>query len=205
MVKDKAPARDLREACINEAARIIDEKGLEALSMREVARRLGVSHQAPYKHFESRDHILAELVVRALASFAAALEARPAEADPYQDVQGIGRAYIDYAAAHPLNYRLMFGSAVIDPRAHPALVQAGRRAFGILLTAIQALPSSRGRADRSEVDALFAWSAVHGVASLRQSHAVTVLDLNTDTHGRLTQRTLERVAVALGWHGPRRD
>jgi AcrR family transcriptional regulator len=162
MAKDKAPGRDLREACIAEAARIIDEKGLEALSFREVARRLGVSHQAPYKHFESRDHILAELVVRALASFAAALEARPVEADPYADLQAIGRAYVGYASSHPLNYRLMFGSAVIDPRAHPALIDAGRRAFGILLDAIRALPSSDGGTDLSEVDALFAWSAVHG-------------------------------------------
>lgn len=193
----KAPPRDLREACIIEAARIIDEKGLEALSFREVARRLGVSHQAPYKHFESRDHILAELVVRALASFAAALEARPTETDPYLDLQGIGRAYIGYAAAHPLNYRLMFGSAVIDPRGHPTLVAAGRRAFEILLTAIQALPSSNAQADLSEIDALFAWSAVHGVASLLQSHAVTVLDLKADAGQRLMERTLDRVAASL--------
>lgn len=194
---DKTPPRDLREACIIEAARIIDEKGLEALSFREVARRLGVSHQAPYKHFESRDHILAELVVRALASFAAALEARPKEGDPRADLRGIGRAYIGYAAAHPLNYRLMFGSAVIDPRAHPALVEAGQRAFGILLSAIRALPTPEGQADRSEVDALFAWSAVHGVASLLQSHAASVLDLDTDVAQRLMERALEGVTAGL--------
>lgn len=193
----RTPPRDLRKACIDEAARIIDEKGLEALSFREVARRLGVSHQAPYKHFESRDHILAELVVRALASFAAALEARPDEADPHADLQGIGRAYIGYAAAHPLNYRLMFGAAVIDPRAHPALVQAGRRAFAILLGAIRALPAPDGQAGTDEVDALFAWSAVHGVASLLQSHAVTVLDLEADVGTRLMERALDRVTVAL--------
>ncbi len=48
------------------AASIIAERGVEALSLREVARRLGVAHQARYKHFESRDHIVAELTIRAL-------------------------------------------------------------------------------------------------------------------------------------------
>ncbi|MFX4450801.1 TetR/AcrR family transcriptional regulator, partial [Acinetobacter baumannii] len=52
------------------------------LSLRDVARRLGVSHQAPYKHFPSRDHILAEVVGRAYASFAAHLEKRPRSDDP---------------------------------------------------------------------------------------------------------------------------
>ena len=57
----------MREACVEEALAIVGEAGLEALSLREVARRLHVSHQAPYKHFPSRDHILAEVVGRAFA------------------------------------------------------------------------------------------------------------------------------------------
>ena len=60
----------LREACLTEALDAIREKGVEALSLRDVARRLKVSHQAPYKHFSSKDHLLAEVISRCLRDFA---------------------------------------------------------------------------------------------------------------------------------------
>lgn len=50
---------ELREACVIAAQEVIAEKGVENLSLRDVARKLGVSHQAPYKHYPSRDHLLA--------------------------------------------------------------------------------------------------------------------------------------------------
>jgi len=49
---------DLKEACVRAAREVIAERGIEALSMRDVARKLGISHQAPYRHFEGRDHLL---------------------------------------------------------------------------------------------------------------------------------------------------
>ena len=54
----------LKEACLRAAREAIAEQGVEQLSLREVARRLGVSHQAPYRHFPSRDHLLAEVMRR---------------------------------------------------------------------------------------------------------------------------------------------
>ncbi len=53
---------DLKEACIQAAREVIAEQGVESLSMRDVSRKLGVSHQAPYRHFPSRDHLLAEIM-----------------------------------------------------------------------------------------------------------------------------------------------
>jgi AcrR family transcriptional regulator len=64
---------ELPEACVTEALAIIRDVGIENLSLREVARRLGVSHQAPYRHFPSRDHLLAEVVDRCFRDFDAAL------------------------------------------------------------------------------------------------------------------------------------
>ena len=55
---------DLKEACVVAAQEVIAERGVENLSLREVSRKLGVSHQAPYKHYPSRDHLLAEPVYR---------------------------------------------------------------------------------------------------------------------------------------------
>jgi len=76
MKQPRAKTRNLRESCVLEAMAIIGETGIEELSLREVARRLGVSHQALYKHFPSRDHLLAEIVSRAFAAFAQHLDAR---------------------------------------------------------------------------------------------------------------------------------
>ncbi len=110
MARKSHPTLDVREACIDEALVIIEAEGIEALSLREVARRLGVSHQAPYKHYPSRDHLLAEVVRRAFAAFADHLDARPRKADPFADLHAMGQAYLDYALRHPLQYRLIFGT-----------------------------------------------------------------------------------------------
>jgi AcrR family transcriptional regulator len=195
------PARpaDLKEACLIESLAIIDEKGLEALSLREVARRLGVSHQAPYRHFASREHILAELITRAVTLFADRLDQRERFDNPYEDLNSMGRAYMAYAAAHPLNYRLMFGAKLVDPTQYPSIMQAGQRAFGILKTAIARLdPSFDAHVEQHvELDALFTWATVHGAASLMQSHAVSLQKLPASTIASFQERALERVAQAL--------
>ena len=61
---------DLKEACVQAARDVISEKGVESWSMRDVARRLEISHQAPYRHFPSRDHLLAEIMQRCFEDFA---------------------------------------------------------------------------------------------------------------------------------------
>ena len=94
---------------------IIGETGIEELSLRDVARRLGVSHQAPYKHFPSRDHLLAEIVSRAFAAFAQHLDARPRSQNPHEDLAAMGRAYLDYAREHPFHYPLMPGEMIYLP------------------------------------------------------------------------------------------
>lgn len=153
---------NLREACVQEAMQIIETAGIEKLSMREVSRRLGVSHQAPYKHFASRDHILAEILERSFDEFASALAMRTSPGDPLANLIAMGHAYLRYAAEHPLQYRLMFGTPLPDPDAHPAMMAQARRAFGLLRDVIMAMELSTN----PDLDALFVWSTVHGLASI---------------------------------------
>lgn len=200
MAARKTTSRNLREACIQEALGIIETSGVEQLSLREVARRLNVSHQAPYKHFASRDHILAEIVGRAYASFAAYLEKRPRTGEPHEDLAAMGRAYFSYAASHPLQYRLMFGTPLPDPRRHPEMMRQARHAFSLLREGIASLPEVDGRDgpdQQIDLDALFIWSTIHGLASILQSDALGTLGLSEAALRQAPGHALQRIGRAM--------
>lgn len=179
---------------------IIERKGVEGLSLREVARQLGVSHQAPYKHFPSRDHILAEIVARAFASFAAHLDGRPVGAGAQADLAAMGNAYLAYAAAHPLQYRLMFGTPLPDPSEHPEMMREARHAFSLLREGLARLAEEQDAPlanDALNRDALYVWASMHGLASISTSDAVDTLGLSTETLTSAGQHGLARIAIAL--------
>jgi AcrR family transcriptional regulator len=188
---------DLREACVKEALEIIAKGGIDSLSLRDVARRLGVSHQAPYKHFPSRDHILAEVVGRAYASFAAHIEKRPRSDDPYEDLGNLGRSYLEYARKHPLHYQLMFGTPLPDPAEHPEMTDKAGHAFDCLKAAIAKLPGRAPGAD-VELDALYVWSTVHGLASILPNQATQQPGVPKATMAEISAHMLSRIGAALG-------
>jgi AcrR family transcriptional regulator len=193
---------NLREACVEEAISIIADVGLASLSLREVARRLGVSHQAPYKHFPSRDHILAEVVGRAFASFSAQLEKHARGSDPYEDLGNLGRSYLDYARKHPLQYQLMFGMPLPDPKKHPDMMIKAEHAFNMLQEAITKLPG-HGPDANIELDALYVWSVVHGLAGLFETGAAKKLGISKAKLADATNNALSRIGRSLGQHNNR--
>lgn len=203
---ERPDRRNLREDCIAEGLRIVSERGVEALSLREVARRLGVSHQAPYKHFASRDHILAEMVRQSYASFARFLEQRPITHNPSDDLGAMGEAYLEYAFAHPLQYRLMFGTPLPPPENHPAMMEEARHAFGLLqqgISDVHAMRNDPEAASRTDFDAFFVWSVLHGLAAIMQSSVLGTLDLAPGTVERMPEETLNRIGWMLGLVDPR--
>lgn len=191
---------DLREACITEALAIIETFGIESLSLREVSRRLGVSHQAPYKHFPSRDHILAEIIQRAFESFAAYLDSHRIPDNPLADFKMMGRTYLDYAQAHPLQYRLMFGTPLPNAVDHPDMMASANRAFDVLRDSLQRMRLDRHADDSNQLDldALFVWSTTHGLAMILQTQVLDTLMLSDDALNIAAEHLRKRVAQALG-------
>ena len=202
--------RSLKEACVDEAFKIIETDGVETLSLREVARRLGVSHQAPYKHFATKDHILAAVVTRCYADFAAHLEARAQvhddraydnrAHDDWADLGAMGRAYLDYARENPLKYRLMFSAPLPDPADHPEMLDQARFAFSLLrdkLSRMTLKPASDDLSDPAKHDAIFIWSCLHGLASLMQSHAIDTLPMTATERETAASRVMARLSLAL--------
>jgi AcrR family transcriptional regulator len=184
-------ARDLREECLSEAARILRDEGAEHLSLREVARRLGVSHQAPYRHFPSKDALVAELVRRAYADFARHLSAGPELSDPHAALADMGRRYLAYAAANPFEYRLMFAMPLPDPAQHPEMLAEAHAAFDLLRHAIGRIHTG----ERVSADALFVWSTMHGLASLVGADVIGRLGLGDV---RAEDLVLEQIGRGLG-------
>jgi AcrR family transcriptional regulator len=198
MAKRKPKPEDLRKACVDEALAIIGESGLEHLSLREVARRLNVSHQAPYKHFRSRDHILAEVVSRAYSDFADHLDRRPRSTDPREDMANMGRAYLEYAQRYPLHYRLMFETPLPDSHEHPEMMLRAEHAFSLLKGAIARLPNRADDDTPLDLDALFVWSVMHGLAGILRGGALQVLGIPESTLESAVAIALWRIGVALG-------
>lgn len=185
---------------IDEAFAVIEEKGVEGLSLREVARRLGVSHQAPYKHFPSRDHILAAVVARCFEEFAAHLEARPTRSDPFEDLGEMGLAYLGYARLNPLKYRLMFNSPLPDGAEHKEMLAQAQYGFALLHDRLKtmALRDPGGTiTEPAKHDALFILSTLHGFASLMQSDVLGTIGLGDEEREVALDRMMRRLGMAL--------
>lgn len=192
--------KDLKAALVDEAFAVIEQKGVEHLSLRDVARRLGVSHQAPYKHFASRDHILSAVVTKCFESFADHLEKRPASEDPFEDLGHMGLAYLEFAEQHPLKYRLMFNTALPDGKAHPEMLAKAQYAFSLLhdkLGTMDLRDPHHPINDPAKHDAMFIWSALHGLASLMQSDVVHQLGLDATEKRIAVERLMRRLSLAL--------
>jgi AcrR family transcriptional regulator len=148
---------------------LIDEEGLSALSMREVARRAGISHQAPYNHFPDREAILGALAEEGFArlgdTLRRALAAVP-EQVPAKLRAGI-KAYVEFACQYPGHFRLMFRPELVDLDNCPGAQAEGTRTFELFTRVIHDGVLAGLPAEPSE-DALVAlgWSVSHGLACL---------------------------------------
>ena len=149
---------DLEAALLRAAGEILEKEGVEALRLREVARRAGVSHNAPYRHFPGREALLAALAAEGFAMLGQAQRAAAAAGG----LRAMGEAYVLFALAHPQRFRLMFGGQVQIAR-HARLREVATKTFEGLSGALAAkLPEAQGAGDAS----IAAWALVHGLAQL---------------------------------------
>lgn len=158
-------ATDLRQRILDASEKLLETEGLAALSMREVARRSGVTHQAPYHHFADRESILAELVARGFLEMARRLARandRHVDGDRLGTVIESGQAYVGFAIEHPGVFRIMFRSEVCDPARFPAAQQAGDSAYRELERLVALI---HGEAEVAQLSSVY-WGQVHGLASL---------------------------------------
>ena len=161
---------DLRMAILETSLVLIDKKGVAGLSMREVARRLGVTHQAPYHHFEGRGAIVRAIVDEGFAKLGTALTraVRP-EQSALENYTATGHAYVRFALTHSAYFRLMFRPELVPPRTVPKGEDKSNApdSFAVLVDCVRALQREGHVAAGDPMETvLLSWAAVHGIASL---------------------------------------
>ncbi len=159
---------DLHERLIAAGEEALAEMAVEQVSLREIARRAGVSHAAPKHHFPTMGHLLGEIAARGFESFVTAL-ANAAQDSPSQTAEArllaMGRAYLHFAAARPAAYQLMFGArnqCAMTPR----LVGTSFAAWSQLVEAVEEITGPA----RAQAAGLHVWSCVHGLSMLKHAH-----------------------------------
>jgi len=153
-----------RERLIDAAERLFAASGPGAVTMRELAAAVGVSPMTPYRYFPDKSAILAAVRARAFNRHADALEAARERAGPDLAAasRAVGRAYLDFALAHPEAYRLMFDIRQPDEEAYPELVAAGMRSHRTMTRHLEALADAGIlQGDPGLIGRMF-WAALHG-------------------------------------------
>ncbi len=156
---------DLRRALLDAALAIIEESGVSALSLREAARRVGVSHAAPAHHFGDLLGLLAAIAEEGFDQLRAHMLA--AAAGPGEALRRYGVAYVSFATQNPARFRAMFHPLIADRTGPSTLRDAADRAFAVLQDGIRpAQAAGEVHAGDPRDLALAAWAPVHGLSAL---------------------------------------
>jgi AcrR family transcriptional regulator len=159
----------LRRALLDEALRTIQTHGVEHLTLRTVGERLGVSRSALYRHFADKQSLLATAGKEGFRML------RQAIADAWEQngrrgrigFQAMGKAYVQFAVAHPSHYRVMFGGFIESAAKDDRFVAEAKATFQVL---VDALAEQQNAGDIRREDAVlmarFVWALVHGTAML---------------------------------------
>ncbi|MGW2014415.1 TetR/AcrR family transcriptional regulator [Streptomyces sp. NPDC001927] len=154
---------DLRRTIVAAAVAAIDESGLDGWSLRELARRAGVSHAAPAHHFGDKTGVLTAIATDGFTLLGDALEAAES------DFLAAGLSYVDFAVNHPVHFAVMFQPSLYRAD-DEALQQAETRAGDALRKGAGAAAATSN--DAPEHTTLAAWSIAHGFANLWISGAL---------------------------------
>ncbi|MEQ3722544.1 TetR/AcrR family transcriptional regulator [Alcanivorax sp.] len=157
---------DLHQQAHDQALAVLRLEGDGAISLRAIAKQIGVSAPALYRHYADRESLLAELAISGFAALRQQLLSVDQHA-PRAALIGIGLAYVAFAQSEPNLYRLMFGGRVLPKGAHPRLDQAGLGAFNVLQDTIaQGQRAGYLKPAPLALMTATAWSLVHGLSQL---------------------------------------
>lgn len=206
---------NLREAMLDAVAEIVVDGGVEAVSLRAAARRVGVSHAAPTHHFGDKRGLLTAFATRGFERFTDALTAARAAAPahvmhdaadaPDTALVACGHAYVEFALAERHYFAVMFRPELVD-WSDPDLRRAGDASFGVLLEVVAGCREGGAATDpETRRLALAAWAMVHGLAHLLVDGPLAGMapGLSADSaYAAISPVLLSGLRAEPGWRGP---
>lgn len=187
--KDNYHHGDLRKALLDNTVKMIISEGIAKISLREIARKTGVSRTAPYRHFKDKNELmcavaedgfkqLKEIYVKVLAN----------EINPLNRLKKIGFHYVKFATENPGYFKLMFGNEVIKQDRPETLLEAAFVAFEEVLKTIELGKEKKLFPEESTENlANVAWSMVHGLATLILDGQIQISDSKHPTPTLIAQ------------------
>lgn len=186
---------DLRNALVQAGLELLDEAGIDHLTLRAAARAAEVSSAAPYRHFRDRPALLAAIAAAAFRDLVDELDRIEERFEGFARVTALGEIYDTYARLHPARFRLMFGRELAGHEAHEELRDAAREAYGRLRDAVDRCGLAVLHVD---VVTDLCWACVHGVATLN-------IDGQLDAQRAASVRDLLGKVLATCWGEPGGD
>lgn len=160
----------LREALVDVAAEVASTEGREKLSLRRLARRVGVTHAAVYRHFKNKDALLSAVADKGFASLDEAMGAALTTArgrSARERFRALGAAYVKFAIDQPTLFHLMFRrETVTGESGELKLPDLAQRPFMRVALEVGAMLAEAGSTRSPQLVTLTLWSAMHGFAAL---------------------------------------
>jgi AcrR family transcriptional regulator len=186
---------NLKNVLIEAAISQIATHGARDLSLRELARSIGVSHASTYRHFPNKESVLATIAEQGFEELTRAMEAaaKPHAGDPLEMLRATGIAYVDFGVSYPHHLQIMFGDAITRHEDYPTLVEASKKAYEVLVSVVrEGQQAGRISAQDERLVALAAWAQVHGLAMLISSGQI-----HSDSAERIEHKSLAASVLAL--------
>ncbi len=159
---------DLKNALIQAGIEILSREGIEALSLRKVAKRAGVSHSAPYAHFADKQALVAAIAAEGYKKLYEALfAAQNPQDDPLARLMATAHAYLQFALDEPDHFKITFSGSVETEQNYPEYVEQSKQCFGLVVTVVKACQSiGLFAANDTQLVAVSIWSCIHGFVQL---------------------------------------
>lgn len=178
---------NLRQALLQASLDLLEESGEAGFSLRELARRVGVSANATYRHFANKEALLMGLAAEGFRLFGTEQMClwQDTSGSPADRFLAAGCGYVQFACAHPALFRLMFGRQAASKRSDE-LAQASQLAFTGLRTCVASVLALPPESDTVQLAATNAWALVHGFSHLILDGQLAGEDVQTQVRQALT-------------------
>lgn len=194
--------QDTKLALLDAAIALAETGGVGAIGLREAARRAGLTHGAPYRHYQNQQALVAAVAEHGFRQLMAAVQAAQAQAgaDVLGRFHALGVAYLRFALAHPGQFRVMFGA---EAASQPSVRAAEAAVFALAVNEISSAQRQGliAPGDAQEM-ALLAWSTTHGLAVLIIDGLVQWVGLDASSPDRLARRITALMFSGLHHRAP---